>query len=47
MSAIYSIFLRNWTNGRASEEQIQEAVVKGLISQKDADTIMATEQNPL
>lgn len=47
MSAVYNLFLRNWKNGRASEEQIVQAVSKGLITEEDAVTIMANEIVPL
>lgn len=47
MSVIYNIFLRNWVNSRATEEQVRLAVTKGLITQKEADIILATEQNPV
>lgn len=47
MGAVYNLFLRNWVNGRATVEQINQAVEKELITQKEADTIIATEQNPL
>lgn len=47
MNAVYSLFLRNWENGRATVDQIDQAVEKGLITSKDADIIKATEQNPV
>lgn len=47
MSAVYNIFLRNWTNNRASVEQIELAVEKELITVDEAEMIKSTERNPL
>lgn len=47
MSAVYNLFLRNWVNGRATVEQIDQAVAKGLITEEEAISIKATEQNPV
>lgn len=44
MSAVYNIFFRNWENNRASVEQIDLAVSKGLITAEEADMILATPQ---
>lgn len=46
MYVYYNLFLRNWENNRASVEQIDLAVSKGLITIEDADTIKTTERNP-
>lgn len=43
----YNLFLRNWVNNRATEEQIEQAVTKELITVEEAETIKATERNPL
>jgi len=45
MSAIYNLFLRNWCNCRASEEQIDLAATKGLITEDEAVKIKETPQN--
>lgn len=47
MSAVYNLFLRNWVNGRASVDQINQAVAKNLITQEEANIIMDTEQSPV
>ncbi len=47
MRAIYNLFLRNWVNGRATLEQIDQAVLKELITEEEADKIKDTEQEPL
>ena len=47
MNATYRLFLRNWENGRASEEQIQLAVAKDLLTEDEAVVILATEQSPV
>lgn len=44
MGAIYNIFYRNWINKRASVEQIQQSVTMGILTQEQADTILATPQ---
>lgn len=45
MSAIYNLFLRNWCNCRATEEQIDLAVTKELITEEEAAKIKETPQN--
>jgi len=45
MNAVYTLFLRNWCNCRATEEQIDLAVTKKLITKKEATEIKATEQH--
>ncbi|MCT6817263.1 MAG: hypothetical protein M3043_12755 [Lysinibacillus fusiformis] len=45
MNPVYSCFLRNWENGRATEEQIDLAVTKELLTEEEAIQIKATEQN--
>ncbi|WP_157804185.1 hypothetical protein [Lysinibacillus xylanilyticus] len=45
MNAVYNLFLRNWCNCRATEEQIDLAVKKELITKEEAIKIIATEQN--
>jgi len=45
LSVIYNLFLRNWCNCRATEEQIDLAVTKELITKEEAIKIKATEQN--
>ena len=47
MSAIYNLFYRNWVNNRATAEQIDLAVTKGLLTEEEANTIKSTERNPL
>lgn len=47
MGAVYNLFYRNWVNNRATVEQIDLAVEKGLITQEEASTIKSTERNPL
>ncbi|MGM1048410.1 MAG: hypothetical protein ACQEXX_20035 [Bacillota bacterium] len=43
--AVYNLFYRNWVNNRATAEQINLAVEKQLITEEEAITIKATEQN--
>ncbi|GIO63587.1 hypothetical protein [Paenibacillus cineris] len=45
MSAVYNLFLRNWVNNRATEEQIDLAVQKQLITEEEAETIKTTERS--
>jgi hypothetical protein len=40
MSAVYNLFLRQWKNGRITEKDLDEAVVKGLITEAEKQTIM-------
>jgi len=47
MNAYYNLFLRNWENNRATEEQIDLAVEKELITLDEAKKIKATERKPL
>ncbi|GAA3349824.1 hypothetical protein [Deinococcus persicinus] len=44
-SAVYNLFLRNWCNCRATEEQIDLAVTKELLTEEEAFKIKGTEQN--
>ena len=41
----YNLFLRNWVNNVATEEQIAQAVTKGYTTQAEADKILATPKN--
>lgn len=45
--AMYNLFLRNWQNCIASEVELDKAIAKGLLTEKDKITIMATEQKLL
>jgi len=45
LNAVYNLFLRNWCNCRATEEQIDLAVTKELLTEEEATKIKATEQN--
>lgn len=42
---VYNLFLRNWCNCRATEEQIDLAVTKELLTEEEAIKIKAIEQN--
>ena len=44
-SAVYNLFLRNWCNCRATEEQIDLAVTKELLTEEEAFKIKGTEKN--
>ncbi len=44
MTAYYSLFMRNWLNGRATEAQIDQAVVKGFLTEEEATEIKNTEK---
>ncbi|QPQ30970.1 hypothetical protein [Lysinibacillus sp. JNUCC 51] len=44
MNAVYNLFLRNWINCRATEEQIDLAVAKSLITAEEAIRIKETKQ---
>lgn len=46
MSAVYNLFLRNWLNNRATEDHIDQAIEKKLITEEEANTIKSTERNP-
>lgn len=39
--AVYNLFERNWKNHIANEPELTLAVSKGLLTQEQADTIMA------
>ena len=41
MSAVYSLFLRQWQRGRITEADLQEAVTKGLITETEKQSIMS------
>jgi len=45
LNSVYNLFLRNWINCRATEEQIDLAVTKALITAEEAVKIKVTEQN--
>ena len=40
----YNLFLRNWKNNRATEEDINIAVDKGFISKAQGDEIKSSER---
>ncbi|MBU5214964.1 hypothetical protein [Heyndrickxia oleronia] len=40
----YNLFLRNWKNNRATEEDINIAVDKGFISKEQGDEIKSRER---
>lgn len=42
---VYNLFLRNWVNNRDTEEQIDLAVQKQLITEEEAEAIKATERS--
>lgn len=41
-SRLYNYFLTCWINGTVTEEQLQTAVSKGYITQKEYETIIST-----
>lgn len=44
MSIYYNLFLRNWKNNRATEEDINKAVEKGFITEEEASEIKNIER---
>lgn len=42
MSAMFNLFMRNWLNRRASEEDIDLAVNKGLLTEQQGQEIKDT-----
>jgi len=46
-SRYYTYFLNCWKNRSVTQEQLQNAVTKGLITQAEYETIIATPQNPI
>ncbi|MFB4326386.1 hypothetical protein RB298_29080 [Priestia sp. BR_2] len=44
MNATYSLFLRNWINNRATEEQVNKAVEMQLLTLDEAATIKSTDR---
>ena len=40
----YNLFLRNWKSNAATEADIDKAVEKGFISEKQGNTIKTTER---
>lgn len=44
-SRLYKYLLSSWLNCTLSEEQVQNAVLKGYITQEEADTIKSTPRN--
>lgn len=40
----YNLFLRNWTNKRATEQDLSRAVLKGLLTAGEKEQILAAEQ---
>lgn len=45
MNTAYSLFLRNWINNRATEEQVNKAVELQLLTLDEAAKIKSTERN--
>lgn len=44
MSAYYNLFLRNWKNNKATEDQIDQAVEKSFLTEEEANQIKNTER---
>lgn len=42
MGDVYQFLLYQWILGRLTEQQVQNAVTKGYITQEEADTILVT-----
>lgn len=44
-TAYYNLFLRNWKNNKATEEDIDAAVRLGYITEEQGNEIKSTERN--
>ncbi len=46
MAAAYAVFITNlWKQARVTTDQVNQLVTLGRLTQKEADEILATEQN--
>ena len=45
MNPYFNLFMRNWLNCRANENDIDEAVAKGILTESEGDEIKNTERD--
>lgn len=44
ITVYYNLFLRNWQNGIATEKDLNQAIVKGYLTEEEKESIVKSEQ---